>query len=185
MTEVVEKKEKVELPKKAKVAKIIAIVIFSTVVACLVLALVTDIAIFSNQILAFIGGCLGAIGAFIIGIVFLFFSIVLIFGVYLLEQQGFWPLTWASNAFHSAIADAPITAGQLEALVAIRIVIIVLCTICFGCSIAVLALAKKAKKENPDIKQGLSRTFGILTLIFSILGIFAALTLILLLSLAK
>ena len=183
MDEVVEKKEKVELPKKAKVARIMAIVIFSTVMACLVLALVTDFSIFAQQIFAFIIGCIGAVAAFFIGFVFLVFSIVLIFGVYLIEQQGFFPLTWAKNAFESAIHDNPITNDQIVAMTATRIVILILCVICFGCAIAVIVLARKAKKENPELKQRLTKTFGIITLVFSILGIFAAATLLLLIKL--
>ena len=183
MTEVAKKNTFAELPKKAKVARVISIVIFSTVMACLVLALVTDFSIFAQQIFAFIGGCIAAVAAFVLGFVFMIFSIVLIFGVYLLEQQGFWPLTWASNAFHSALHDNPVTHDQVVALISTRIVIAVLCFICFVLSIVVLALAKKAKKENPDVRQSLAKTFGILTLVFSILGVFASVTLILLIKL--
>ena len=178
------KEEKQSLPPKAKVAKIMAIVIFSLVMSCLVIALVTDGTIFAQQIFAFIGGCLGAICAFIFGFILMVFSIVLIFGVYLLEERGFWPLQWASEVFHNALHDAPVTSEQITAMVATRLVILFTCIICFACSIVVLSLAKQVKKENPDvqIKQGLTKTFGILTLIFSILGAFAAVTLLLLIS---
>ena len=166
----------------AKTARIIAIVIFSLVMSCLVLALVTDGTIFAQQIFAFIGGCIAAVAAFFIGFIFMVFSIVLIFGVYLLEQQGFWPATWASEAFHSVLKDAPVTAEQVSIMMTIRLVIVAICVLCFISSIVCLALAKNVKKENPEIKQGLTKTFGVLTLIFSILGVFAALTLMLLIS---
>lgn len=178
------KQEKQPLPPKAKVAKIMAIVIFSLVMSCLVIALVTDGTIFAQQIFAFIGGCLGAICAFIFGFFLMLLSIICIFGIYLLEQNGFWPLQWASEVFHNALKDAPVTSDQITAMVVTRLVILFTCIICFACSIAVLSLAKQVKKENPDvqIKQGLTKTFGILTLIFSILGAFAAVTLLLLIS---
>ena len=178
------KEEKQALPKKAKVAKIMAIVIFSLVMSCLVIALVTDGTIFAQQIFAFIGGCLGAIMAFFFGFILMLFSIVLIFGVYLLEERGFWPLQWASEVFHNALHDAPVTSEQITAMVVTRLVILFTCIICFACSIAVLSLAKQVKKENPDVKvkQGLTKTFGILTLVFSILGVFSAVTLLLLIS---
>ena len=119
MEEVVELNN--QMPKKEKAARIMAIVIFSTIFGALTLAIVSDIAIFSDQIMGFIGACISAVGTFIIACVFLFFSIVLVFGVYLLKKDGFWPLTWATNAFHSVLKDYEIAPWQLTTLIGIFI----------------------------------------------------------------
>ena len=77
--------------KMAKAAKIIAIVIFALILTALIGAIVSDIAIFSAQIAGFIAACIMAVAAFVFGIILMVLSIVCIFGVYLLEEYGFWP----------------------------------------------------------------------------------------------
>lgn len=172
------------ISKQAKAAKIIAIVAFSVVMGCLVLALVTDIAIFSKQILGFVAAILGSALVFIFGCILMLFSIVLIFGIYLLEQDGFWPATWAEKTFHEALSDAALTPDQVTAIVAVRIVLLVLCVLAFAAAIVAICMKKAAKKKNPEMpKQKLTTAFSIVALIFSIFGAFAALTVMLLSSL--
>ena len=171
-----------QMSKKEKVARIMAIVIFSTIFGALTLEIVSDIAIFSDQIMGFIGACISAVGTFIVACVFLFFSIVLVFGVYLLKKDGFWPLIWATSAFHSVLKDYEIAPWQLTTLIGIRVALIIICFLVFVTSIVVLSLMKSVKKENPERKQKLTKSFGIVSLIFSILGMLAAAGIILIIS---
>ena len=171
-----------QMGQKEKAARTMAIVIFITTFAALLLAIVSDIAIFSDQILGFIGACISAVGTFIIACVFLFFSIVLVFGVYLLKQDGFWPLVWATSAFDSVLKDYSIASWQLTTLIAIRIALIIVCFLVFVTSIVVLSLVKSIKIENPERKQKLTKAFGIVSLIFSILGMLAAAGIVLIIS---
>lgn len=170
---------KKEVNKFARAAKIIAIVVFSTVFAALLAAIISDFAIFSTQIVGFFVACLGGIAAFIFGFILMIFSIVLIFGIYLLEQDGFWPVAWAQKTFHEALADVAITQQQVDSLIAIRIVIVVVCFLILAASIVALALASVAKKREPEIKQGLTKAFSIVSIVFSSLGLLAAVGVIL------
>lgn len=166
--------------KMAKAAKIIAIVIFALILTALIGAIVSDIAIFSAQIAGFIAACILAVAAFVFGIILMVLSIVCIFGVYLLEEYGFWPLTWTKTAFTEVMSDLTVTSEQISILIMVRIILLVICVLVFAAAIVALCLAKKAKKENPEIKQGLTKAFSIVALILSILGMFIALAMLLL-----
>ena len=170
-----------EAKNHAKAAKIIAIIVFSLVMSALTTVIITDIALFSNQILSFFMACLASAFVFLFACIFMVVSFMLVFGFYLTERDGFWPAKWASQAFNSVLEDAKVTPQQLQALLAVRTVILVVCFVAFVASIVSLSLAKAAKKKNPEIKQKLTKTFSILALIFSIFGVFAALVIILIL----
>ena len=180
MDEIVELEQPKPTNKLAKAAKIIAIVIFALVLSALIGAVVSDVVIFSAQIAGFIVACIMAVAAFFIGIILMVLSIVCIFGVYLLEEYGFWPLTWTKNAFMEVMSDLAVTSEQISILIMVRIILLVICVLVFAAAIVALCLAKKAKKENPEVKQGLTKAFSIVALILSILGMFIALAMLLL-----
>ena len=167
---------------KEKTARIIAIVIFSLVMAALLTAIITDAAIFSQQIVGFFVAVFGSAIVFLFACILMVISCVLIFGVYVLKTEGFWPTKWASEAFHGVLNDIKVTESQVSTLITVRVVLIVVCLIIFVSAIVALSLAKSAKKENPKRKQKLTKAFGIVSLILSILGLFAAGVLILILS---
>ena len=173
---------KVEESHKAKVAKIFAIVIFALVMTALVGAIVSDIAIFANQIIGFIVACLGAAVVFILGFIVMIISIILIFGVYLLDSNGFWPLTWAKNVFTQVMADHAFTSEQKGLLLIIRLALIIICLIVFVLAIVALAMSKSAKKDGYTGKRGLTIAFRVISLILSIFGLFAATVVLLILS---
>lgn len=175
--------EVIQIPKKAKAAKIIAIIVFSLIMSLLVAAILSDVLIFTEQIGAFIEGIIGASVTFILGCILMVASFALIFGLFIVKNEGFWPGKWASDVYHDAINKSPFTEGQINTLVALRIVFLVLCVIGITLSIIALSLAKSAQKKNPDIKQKLTKPFSIISLIFSILGFLAALFIILLIKL--
>ena len=104
-----------------RAAKIIALVIFPLVLSAAIGAVVSDIVIFASNILMFFVACLGAVAAFIIGFVLMIVSIVFIFGIYLLEEYGFWPITWTASTFTEILADAKITPEQVQILLLVRI----------------------------------------------------------------
>ena len=176
-------KVETELSTKAKVAKIFAIIIFALIMTALAGALISDIILFGQQILYFIFACLASAVVFIIAIVLMMFSIVFIFGIYILENEGFWPAAWTENAFKDIMADAAIQNEQIAILIIIRFVLVFICLIVFILSIVALVMAKKAKKEGYVRKQGLTTAFSVVSLIMSIFGFFAAGVLILILSL--
>ena len=182
MEEVVEAKQNTP-SKLQKVIKILAIVVFSLIMTALVTTLVSDIIIFGRQLVIFLFALFASAIVFVIAFVLMVISCICIFGVYILETQGFWPVSWMNQAFTSIVQEAALTPGQAMAIAIIRIVMIVICVIVFIASIVILCLAKKVKKENKEAKQKLTYAFSIVPLVMSILGSFSCLAVFFLMSL--
>ena len=154
----------------AKAAKIISIVIFSITMACLLTTTVSDIAIFSEQIIKFLGYIIVTAILFIVMVIFYVISFVLIFGFYLQETYGFWPFTVTKNAFLEMLGDIKFYDYQLATLISIRWIVFVLCILCFVSSIVALSLNKAAKKKGFEGNRKPTKPFSVVTLIFSLLG---------------
>lgn len=167
-----------------RAALIISIVCFALVFALLLVAVISDIAIFSKQLLTFAVAILGAAAAFMIGFILMVLSCMLIFGVYLIEKSGFWPLNWAKQAFSEIIKDAQITSEQIGVLVGVRIALLICCILIFVSAIVALVFASIAKRQNKNIgikiRQGSTKAFSIISLVLSVFGFFVALIVLLL-----
>ena len=156
-----------------KAAKIIAIVIFSLIMAALVGAIVADIVIFGQQILAFVLACFASAMIFLVAIILMVISCIFIFGVYLLESEGFWPVAWATQVYKDVMSDAQVTLDQINAFLVVRILIVALCLAVFIASIIALSMRKQVRKEFPERTQKLTNAFSIVSLILSIFGALA------------
>ena len=155
----------------AKAAKIIAIICFSLVFTALAIALGTDIGIFLEQIITFIVACVSSAVVFIGALILMVLSCILVFGIFILKSQGFWPATWTANTFNEIMSGAPITEDQLILMRTIRIFLILACIISLILSIIAMNLNKAAVRENPKNRCKLTKVFSVITLIFSILGL--------------
>ena len=167
MEEVVNKK----VSGRAKAAQIIAIIVFALVFSALATAIISDVIVFAQQILGFIAACIMAVVVFIFACVLMLFSIVLIFGIYLLGEYGFWPIAWSLQVFKEILADNKVTSDQIMIFGSIRIVLIILCVVGVILAIVALSINKSVKKEE---RASITKPFGTLGLIFSILGLLAA-----------
>ena len=154
----------------AKAAKIISIVIFSVVMACLLTTTISDVAIFSEQILQFIAVLIVTAFLFIAFTIFYVISFVLIFGFYINKSYGFWPFSLTKKTFLSMLGDIKFYESQVNTLVTIRWVVFVFCILCFVASIVALSLNKAAKKKGFEGNLKPAKKFSITTLILSILG---------------
>lgn len=76
----------------AKSIKTITIISFSLVLAALLTAIVSDVVIFSQQILTFIAAIFISAIVFLFAIVLMIVSIMFVFGIIILKNDGFWPL---------------------------------------------------------------------------------------------
>ena len=103
-----------------KEIKILAIVCFSLIMAALVTAIVSDAIIVGQSILGFVLALIIAVIAFIVGVILMIISCMLIFGIYLLDQEGFWPIAWAESAFKDVMKDYQVTQTQIDTLITIR-----------------------------------------------------------------
>ena len=148
--------------------KACSIIAFVVVMLSLLTAIISDFVIFREAILAFFGGIIISIGAFIIFFAAMIVSCILIFGVYLLQQYGFWPIDLSVKFFKEVMGSIEITNQQIETFRGWRIVLLILCI--FALVMAIIALHKDEiiKKKVP--LKGMS----VIALIFAILGIAAA-----------
>nr|MCR5514543.1 hypothetical protein [Bacilli bacterium] len=71
-----------------------------SVFALIVVAVVFDLIIFSNVVLQFVAALIVPCIAFVILFVVMMASFFLVFGIFLVKQYGFWPLTLSVQLFH-------------------------------------------------------------------------------------
>lgn len=153
------------------VAKIIAIVVFALVFTSLIAGIIGDIVLFSDYIKNFIAGIIIAVLVFIIGFVMLVLSCILVFGIYIIQSSGFWPITWAITVFKTILSESTVSAEQVSNFTIFRFVLLVVCIVLLLSAIASLILLKIAKKANPEQKFKPTKPFDIVSIIFSSLGI--------------
>ena len=155
----------------ATAARAIGIVVFTFTMLALNIAIITDIALFAEQILTIFVGFIVACIVFVVMLVLYFLSIILVFGVYLTETYGFWPLTVASDLYQQALQESVISDEQISLMLAIRMILLVICILCFIGAIVSASLKKSAKKRGFAGKTKGTTAFATLALIFSIFGI--------------
>ena len=157
--------------KKIKAAKIISIICFVMVLLALLAAVVIDIFTFLETIMAFIGGLFAAAIVFIVFFFLMIISIILIFGIYLLGDKGFWPAEAAANVLHQAIEDAKPTADQLAIFTTTRIILLVVCFLIFAASIVALSLNKTEINGKKRAYNKSTVAFSVVSLVLSLLGL--------------
>ena len=148
--------------------KILAIIAFVLVMVTLVVAIISDIAIFAETIMTFVFGTLFAVLAFVVLVVAMLASCILIFGVYLLSEHGFWPLDLSIKLYKEILDSIHITEQQVIAFRGFRIAFLIICVITF--IMAIIALHKDELISPKVPLKGMS----IVALILSILGILTA-----------
>ena len=148
--------------------KACSIISFVIVMLSLLTAIISDIIIFHDAILVFFGGILLSIGGFIIMFVAMIVSCMFVFGVYLLNQYGFWPLTMSANLFKEILGSIQITPEQIATFRGWRIALLILCIVAL--ILAIMALHKDEMISKKVPLKGMS----VVALIFAILGIVAS-----------
>ena len=180
-------KEKVEIVETekgkslGKTAKIIAICAFCTVMAALLCATISDVAIFADQILHFVGGMIISAMLFVFMLVCFAVSFILVFGFYIVESHGFWPWKVAFGAFKEIIGDITFNESQLLTFSSIRWTLLSICILCLISAIVSLAIRKSAISEGFKDKNKHIKKFNVNTIVFSSLGIVFALVIFLIL----
>lgn len=166
-----------------KAARILSIIAFSLVLAALLSAFIFDIVIFAKQVIVFAFALFAGAAAFVIAIIFMIISLVLIFGIYLLKTEGFWPVQWAKTIYLGIMSENKLSPEQIHQMIVVRIVLVSICVLIFILCIVALALIIKDKKLNKGSKHKLAVAFSIISLILSIFGMLACLGVIAIMSL--
>lgn len=156
----------------AKAAQVVAIIVFALILSALLFAIISDIAIFAQQIFSFLFACVAGVLVFICACILMVVSLVFVFGFYLLADRGFWPIQWASEVFKQIVAENKITQQQIMTFGIIRVVLIAICALCLILAVVALIL----NKATPKLERAkVSTPFSVIGLILSILGFVAAL----------
>lgn len=161
MIEIEEKKEKTaleqynEMQKKSKgqgrPSRTISVIALTLAIFSIFLALIFDFIAFKDTILMFIAIIVVGSVAFVFLFMLFLMSFILIFGFYLVEQYGFWPLSLTIQFFKEMFGDLTITAEQMQMFISFRIALICICVVLLGLSITARVMVEK------DIKAGFVR----------------------------
>ena len=152
--------------------KALAIISFVVVMLTLLTAIISDFAIFMDAILMFVGAIIFSAIAFVFLLVCMIVSFILIFGIYLAENYGFWPLTLSFQFFQEILKDIQITPEQVATFRGFRIAFLIICVITL-----IISIVAQHKDEMINEKvplKGLSKA----AMIFSIMGIVVAIGMI-------
>lgn len=160
-----------------KYQKALSIISFILMIVALLTAVITDFVLFKDAIFTFIGAIVISIIIFIFLIFAMLVSFILIFGVFLVKENGFWPLSVTLGVFKDILNDITITSEQVSSFITIRIILLIICIITLVMSI----IAKHKVKDQTKVPlKGMS----VVTFIFSILGILSAASLLIIASIA-
>lgn len=177
--------EDVQAQKKNKVAQILGLVGMLLAFFAIFLAIGFDIFSFKEVILQFIAALILPVLAFVVFFIAMLASLILIFGIILLKEYGFWPLTLSFQFFKEIINDIKVTPSQISTFLTCRIILIIICLSIIGLAIASIVLNTEQEVEVRGVivkrkNKGASAT-STFALIFGILGLLvsvAALTLV-------
>ena len=148
--------------------KALAIISFSVTLTVLLAAIISDIAIFADAILTFIAGTIVAAVAFVFLIILMIMSCILVFGIIILQNHGFWPLNLTYEFYQEMLHDIKISPEQISLFQGLRIAFLIICIITL--ILASIALHKDEMINEKVPLKGMS----VVALIFSILGIVTA-----------
>ena len=151
--EVIEEEKENPVETKAKkptlVSQKVTMTAFGLSIFLIFLAAIFDLIAFKDTILTFIAGIVVSAAAFVVLCVLFLISFILIFGFYLVQKEGFWPLPLSIEFFKEVMGEVKVTAEQIAMFRTFRIVLIVLCIATLIVAIVGKVMTKK------DIKAGL------------------------------
>lgn len=164
--------------KRIYIPKVLALVSFCTVFGLILVSIITDLVIFKDYILAFIGGII--ITGFLFFIFFIGFvlSILLVFGIGIVNDAGFWPLSLSISIFKDILGDVYISDAQITTFISLRIAIIIMLISMFILAIVANKMHKRRIIEK-DSNIRKIKPFTVVAILFSILAIVIGLGMIL------
>ena len=143
-----------QLPsQKKRPSEILATVSLVLAILAIPLAFGFDLIAFHNAILTFVGMLIVGSIAFIVLTGLFLISFILIFGFYLVEKEGFWPLKYTLQFFDEMFKDLTITSQEVQLFITLRIVLIVICV-----ALVVTSSIAKVMLDN-EKKAGITRPF--------------------------
>lgn len=169
--------DEIENVQRMKLAKTLALISMLVVLLSIPLAAVFDFISLKDVILQFIAALIIPIIAFFVLCVAMIASIIFIFGIFLIEEYGFWPLTLSIDFFKEIIGDIKVTPEAIQLFSIFRIILIVICV-----AMIVLAIVSKVigsdngeqeftPEGKPIKKKNPAKGMSTVAIVFAILGI--------------
>lgn len=156
--------------KECYIPKVLALVSFCTVFGLILVSVLTDFVIFKDFILTFIGGMLITGVLFIILFIGFVLSIFLVFGIGIVKDSGFWPLSISISMFKEILDDAYMSDDQIRTFIILRIAIIIMLISMFILAIVANKMHKRRIIEkDPNIR--IIKPFSVVAIVYSILAI--------------
>ena len=163
--------------KESYIPKILALISFSCVFGLILVAIITDFVIFKDYILAFIGGILVTGFLFFIFFIGFVLSIILVFGIRIVNNAGFWPLSLSISIFKEILGDVYISDVQITTFISLRIAIIIMLISMFILAIVANKMHKRRIIEkDPNIRT--TKPFTVVAILFSILAVVFGLSMV-------
>ena len=156
--------------KECYIPKVLALVSFCTVFGLIFVSIITDLVIFKDFILNFIGGMIITGVIFIIFFIGFVLSIFLVFGIGIVKDSGFWPLSLSISLSKEILDDVYMSEDQIRTFIVLRIAIIIMLISMFILAIVANIMHKRRIKENdPNIRK--IKPFTVVAIVYSILAI--------------
>ena len=156
--------------KECYIPKVLALVSFSSVFGLIFVSIITDLVIFKDFILTFIGGMIITGVVFIILFIGFVLSILLVFGVGIVKDSGFWPLSISISLSKEILDDVYMSEDQIRTFIVLRIAIIIMLISMFILAIVANIMHKRRIKENdPNIRK--IKPFTVVAIVYSILAV--------------
>ena len=134
-------------------AKLLGTIALTVAILSIPLAFLLDVIAFKDVILQFIAALIFPCIAFVFFCVLFIASIILIFGIYLIKEYGFWPLTLSWQFFKEILGDIKVTQAEVDTFRGFRILLLIICFSVLIVAIIANILAKK------DKEAGLSKVY--------------------------
>ena len=156
--------------KESYIPKVLALVSFCTIFGLILVSIITDLVIFKDFILNFIGGMIITGVIFIIFFIGFVLSILLVFGIGIVKDSGFWPLSLSISLSKEILDDVYMSEDQIRTFIVLRIAIIIMLISMFILAIVANKMHKRRIIEkDPNIRK--IKPFTVVAIIFSILAI--------------
>lgn len=156
--------------KECYIPKVLALVSFCSVFGLIFVSIITDLVIFKDFILNFIGGMIITGFFFIIFFIGFVLSILLVFGVGIVKDSGFWPLSISISLSKEILDDVYMSEDQIRTFIVLRIAIIIMLISMFILAIVANIMHKRRIKENdPNIRK--IKPFTVVAIVYSILAV--------------
>ena len=156
--------------KECYIPKVLALVSFCTVFGLIFVSVIIDLVIFKDFILTFIGGMIITGVIFIIFFIGFVLSIFLVFGIGIVKDSGFWPLSLSISLSKEILDDVYMSEDQIRTFIVLRIAIIIMLISMFILAIVANIMHKRRIKENdPNIRK--IKPFTVVAIVYSILAI--------------